>query len=200
MLKHISFALAIALLLSSCSSRVSLMKRRYTKGYYLSSGRNPQLKHLPTANKHLPNQTQNESVPTIFVHANESLTLPNTKENAAYVNTGYPPQKTEIATVTFAPEHNQSQKNLEAERKFETHIKVNPAPDADPDVKLVLLFVLALLIPPLAIYLKNNAVNQWFWITLVLCLLSLLVFFFRLGGLLWLVSIILAILYIFGAI
>jgi uncharacterized membrane protein YqaE (UPF0057 family) len=70
-------------------------------------------------------------------------------------------------------------------------------PSTDPDVMLVILVVLAIFIPPLAIYLKDNATNKWFWITLILCIFGGGFIFGGIGygfGLLWFTAIVIAIL------
>lgn len=45
------------------------------------------------------------------------------------------------------------------------------------DTELILLVILAIIIPPLGVYLKDGSVSTMFWITLILCLLG--------GGWLW---------------
>lgn len=71
-------------------------------------------------------------------------------------------------------------------------------PSSDPDVMLILLIILAIFIPPLAVYLKNNEANKWFWITLVLWLLGGGIAFGGVGygGLLWAAAVIIAVLYV----
>ena len=71
---------------------------------------------------------------------------------------------------------------------------------SESDIKLVVLVVLSILIPPLAIYLKTEQTNSWFWISLGLCLASLFVFFFSLAGLIWLTAIAIALLVVFDQI
>ena len=46
----------------------------------------------------------------------------------------------------------------------------------DEDAELILLVILALLLPPLAVYLKEGETNVKFWISLALCLLVFLGF------------------------
>lgn len=70
---------------------------------------------------------------------------------------------------------------------------------ADDDVEFVLLFVLAILLPPLAVYLVEELSSR-FWITLILCLLGGGGIFspYAYVGLLWLIAIVIAILTIMG--
>jgi uncharacterized membrane protein YqaE (UPF0057 family) len=93
----------------------------------------------------------------------------------------------------------QSQQTTEAsisvdqpEVKTTQQTKKTAAPDAD--VMFVLQIIFAFLLPPLAVYLKEQITGR-FWLTLILCLLSLFIFFgpFYFGGL-WLVAIVIALL------
>ncbi|HET7818823.1 MAG TPA: YqaE/Pmp3 family membrane protein, partial [Bacteroidia bacterium] len=72
------------------------------------------------------------------------------------------------------------------------------------DGMLILLIILAIILPPLGVYMKNNnAVNKWFWVTLVLCLLGAFGWGFLiigLGGVLWFAAAIIALLFVFDAI
>lgn len=68
-------------------------------------------------------------------------------------------------------------------------------------VNQVVIIILAILIPPLGVYLYENRANTPFWITLILCLASLFVYFlFNLSWLLWLVAIIYAVLVVTGTV
>lgn len=62
---------------------------------------------------------------------------------------------------------------------------------ADSDVELILLVILAILLPPLAVLLKEGELNVKFWISLIL---SLLVFFL---WPLWLIAVAYALLVVF---
>jgi uncharacterized membrane protein YqaE (UPF0057 family) len=62
---------------------------------------------------------------------------------------------------------------------------------SDDDAKLILLAILAILLPPLAVYLKEEAFDVKFWISLVLMLLVFFTF------VLWLVPAIYALLVVF---
>lgn len=67
----------------------------------------------------------------------------------------------------------------------------------DSDVDTLLLVLLAILIPPLAVYLHQGETNQKFWITTLLFVLGILGAFF-LSGLLLLAAIIYALIVILG--
>ncbi len=70
--------------------------------------------------------------------------------------------------------------------------------DTTDDDRMILLVILAILLPPLAVYLAQG-VGTWFWVTLLLCLFGggFLWVGAYFGGL-WLVAIILALLVVFG--
>ena len=69
----------------------------------------------------------------------------------------------------------------------------------DPDVMFVILIILSFFIPPLAIYLHENGTNKWFWITLILCILSggFLGWGFTPGAGLWFIAALIALLVVF---
>ena len=64
----------------------------------------------------------------------------------------------------------------------------------DGDVELLLLVILAILLPPLAVWLKEGEINVKFWISLVLSLLVFLLWP------LWLIAVAYALLVVFGVV
>jgi uncharacterized membrane protein YqaE (UPF0057 family) len=89
------------------------------------------------------------------------------------------------ATVSTTTTENEktvaSTKNNKEVKKFGSK-KTNPV---DEDVMLIILVILAILIPPLAVFIYEGATNR-FWIDLVLAILGFGVGFWLLGGLGWL--------------
>lgn len=69
------------------------------------------------------------------------------------------------------------------------------------DGMLILMILAAIFIPPLGVYLKENSTTQWFWITLAICLVSIIAGY-SIPGLfgLWFVAAIIALLVVFDAI
>lgn len=69
------------------------------------------------------------------------------------------------------------------------------ADGAESTGKLILLIILSVIIPPLAVYLKNNRADKWFWVTLILWGIAFLAFggFGYLGGL-WFIAFVIALL------
>jgi len=56
-------------------------------------------------------------------------------------------------------------------KKTVKEFKANKAKGAEPSTNTLLLVILAILLPPLAVYLHQGAINDKFWISLILTLL-----------------------------
>jgi uncharacterized membrane protein YqaE (UPF0057 family) len=67
----------------------------------------------------------------------------------------------------------------------------------DPDVDTLLLVILAILLPPLAVYLHQGETNQKFWITTLLFVLGI-IGVFLISWLLWLAAVVYALIVILG--
>jgi uncharacterized membrane protein YqaE (UPF0057 family) len=66
--------------------------------------------------------------------------------------------------------------------------------EGDPDASKILLVILAILLPPLAVYLHQGEINVKFWIALILSLLAIITFF------LWIIPVVYALLVVLDAI
>jgi uncharacterized membrane protein YqaE (UPF0057 family) len=78
------------------------------------------------------------------------------------------------------------------------------SPASNGDAMLIIELLLAIILPPLAVFIHKGRIDKWFWITLLLCLFG--------GGLiwgpayvgggafLWIVAAVIAICYVFGII
>ncbi|HRE73749.1 MAG TPA: YqaE/Pmp3 family membrane protein [Flavobacteriales bacterium] len=128
-----------------------------------------------------------ENVELIPAAQTEKSVVPATKKgnnNENYVDAPAAITETTTETVATEAEKAEAEKNNDA---------TNGA-----DTNTILLVILALFIPPLAVFLKDGSVSTMFWITLILCIIG--------GGFLWgwggyfglgyLIAIILAILYV----
>lgn len=98
------------------------------------------------------------------------------------------------ATVTTAVEefkslsrHERKTRVKEA-KKLMKEYKADKKAGREADTNLVLLAILAILLPPLAVYLKEGEINSRFWISLILTLLF------------WVPGVIFALLVVFDAI
>jgi uncharacterized membrane protein YqaE (UPF0057 family) len=81
----------------------------------------------------------------------------------------------------------------EAKKAFKEY-RANKKMRDDGDVELLLLVILAILLPPLAVWLKEGEINVKFWISLVLSLLVFLLWP------LWLIAVAYALLVVFGVV
>ncbi len=64
----------------------------------------------------------------------------------------------------------------------------------EPGTNTILLAILAILLPPLAVYLHQGAFNTKFWISVLLCLLAIVTFF------LWIIPVVFALLVVLNLI
>jgi uncharacterized membrane protein YqaE (UPF0057 family) len=78
----------------------------------------------------------------------------------------------------------------EAKKAFKEY-RANKKMRDDGDVELLLLVILAILLPPLAVFLKEGEINVKFWISLILSLLVFLLWP------LWLIAVAYALLVVF---
>jgi uncharacterized membrane protein YqaE (UPF0057 family) len=205
-MKNLFLLIAGVMLISSCSSKFTIMKRRYNHGLFVSvSG---QSKH----NDHKPQQSERrvaakpavkadqQDIPRTVAQkpaaepATEQVMIPAVKVAKATATAKKPQTSNDgviasASPVTAAPlEIRTLDDNTVAPKgKAKGHAK------GDSDVNLILLIILAIFIPPLAVFLKNG-VDKWFWITLILFLLAFSFLFFKLGGLAGLAAVIIALL------
>lgn len=192
----------IVALLSSCAGKFSVIKRRYNKGFYVAAANG----HNKNKHQAQPEQTRykaqqetnedkivtqvvSESRATVFTRTDEPAQKPEKKLTATTARKLLHTAK----TVEFKP----LQENLKSIQQEREHSRAG----ADADTNTILLIILAIFIPPLAVYLKDKAVSKWFWIVLILSIIGgILWFAFPFAGLAWLLAVIFAILYILGQI
>jgi uncharacterized membrane protein YqaE (UPF0057 family) len=87
--------------------------------------------------------------------------------------------------------HKERKSRIKDAKKLFKEYRATKKSRSDDDAKLILLAILAILLPPLAVYLKEEAFDVKFWISLVLMLLVFFTF------VLWLVPAIYALLVVF---
>lgn len=206
-----------SIVLSSCSNKFSISKRRYNKGFYIASSKSSN----PASAKRSNNKTESEilSVPPV-IHS-EIIKV----ENEQMVNSVSPEIQTGIARSTsiqtkktINTPHFNSQltaNNLTNPDKYNPNHtfnyvfkpidkKINNISDSrksggNSDVKLILCVILAIIIPPLGMYLWKQEADIWFIVDLILFVFSLSYFFLGPIGLLGLTAIIIALLRVFDA-
>jgi uncharacterized membrane protein YqaE (UPF0057 family) len=201
--------LAVTFCLSACSDRLSLLKRRYNKGYYVSVKRDAKpvakvaKERSESARTPVATRTPETNIARATEIKREAQLLSPAQTIKALPSPVTPVIKQKVPVVTT---HNDagSRALTFRENLYIKALKSLPAAKAEPDsdVMLVLLVILAIFIPPLAVYLKDKAISKWFWLTLILCLLSLFAgwWFFPGLGLLWLAAVVIALLYVFDVI
>jgi len=204
MIQRFILSVTAVFLLASCANKFSLVKRKYNKGYHFSVAKNHSVKKQQTKGDELtvgtldPKQISLQAEP----EADLKSSPVNTPEQIASAPKHAPSVKKQKTTETPASSEKDSEEEVHVKnfasvlQKQDFDSDSGLSKGADGDVKLILLIILAIFIPPLAVYLKNESIDKWFWITLILCLLSLSVFFFAFGGLGWFVAMVIAILYV----
>lgn len=193
------------LLLSSCSSKFGIAKRKYTKGYYFSVAKNnPGDKK--DANKAALANKNNKAVEAIHtVQVAPALVL-NTSTEIAIAKHSTPIQNLSKSSSALNPESqtvnamkltaSASESKINAKssikpllldlKKIKNQMKSEKS--AASDDRTILLVILSILLPPLAVYLHQDAINTKFWISVILTLLF------------WFPGVIYALLVVLGAI
>jgi uncharacterized membrane protein YqaE (UPF0057 family) len=131
------------------------------------------------------------------------LTATNFDSTAAYiipVKSSTPSGEPDPATLRSAFKEFSSLSKKEKKSRFKEVKKEIKAFKAakkrgeDPGTNTILLAILAILLPPLAVYLHQGEFNAKFWISLLLCFLAFVTFF------LWIVPVVFALLVVLNLI
>jgi uncharacterized membrane protein YqaE (UPF0057 family) len=188
-------------LLSSCAGKFGVMKRRYNKGFYVSvSGERKNSQVVEEHKKALRPARADMVQPEKKVENSFQATALKAENHApaeerraeARSNSG--PVASAGAPLKAAPSVVRS---LAAIKEIQKAGSETSSESGDGDTDLILLVILAIFIPPLAVYLKDKAVSKWFWIVLILSLLGLVGWWvFPFAALAWLLAVIFAILYV----
>jgi uncharacterized membrane protein YqaE (UPF0057 family) len=123
------------------------------------------------------------------VHPSSSPTLPGDKPDAAAI-------KAAVMSFRALPKKEKKTRIKQAKQAIKD-FKREKKKGNDPEVETLLLVIIALLIPPLAVYLHQGETNQKFWITTLLFVIGILGAFLF-SWLLILASIIYALIVILG--
>lgn len=201
--------LVFALVLSSCSTfkKVDIVKRHYNNGYHIAI-RDQKTKTEPVA------VVKDKQNPDAVATATPANTVTATPEQPAVqpttVHENAPVVAAQKAETTTRPEKQRtssspaiaSVKKEPAKAKHNLRMPEYKAKtwsasrsNSGGDVNLIILVILAIILPPLAVYLAEGITGK-FWLTLILCLLGGGLALGVLGyiGLLWLIAIIIALL------
>ena len=134
------------------------------------------------------------SVPSSTQPATEPSTQPAAEPAAAVSSTKSEPSSEEVKSALDEFKnlsHKEKKSRMKEAKKLFKEYRAAKKARSDDDAKLILLAILAILLPPLAVYLKEEAFDVKFWISLVLMLLVFFTF------VLWLVPAIYALLVVF---
>jgi uncharacterized membrane protein YqaE (UPF0057 family) len=172
---YVSF-IALTLILSSCGGPLSITKRHYNSGFYVerSGGaghtspaesdtktENVATKKLASRSVSIAAVSKTEEVET---PANFVVTASAEKRHAACRPKHIASGQTQLLnppTSVAAPDKEKSVSNI-----FVHSNKSSRSDDRD-----LLLIILCILLPPVAVYLKENAIGLNFWIDLILTLI-----------------------------
>lgn len=215
----LSLSLIVTLILGSCASSnevtggTFLQKRKYTKGVYFknngnlngasANNENEELDIFKT--EELKSKTHITSATAVSENTNETQEMFGEEikgstmelENSSVSDAISIDESTgTISNTTIDEEKTAEVRIVEKQLSTKNSTKQQPSNAPAGDVGLILLVILALLIPPLAVFLFEGS-TQRFWIDLILALVGYGVGFWLLGGLGWicaLVSVIYALL------
>ncbi len=178
--------------MASCQS-VDIVKRKYTGGYYVNLRNNQQ---------HSDNNSKVELVTnTAMTGIAHQQIQPSHLAPVALATTSVTTinQQSESARTTKTIVADKENPTTTANNIADKHVVLAPKPtppaDGGTDINQVVMIILALLIPPLAIWLKEG-ITQRFWIDLICYLLGFGFFFspFAYGGALALFAVVFAVL------
>lgn len=204
---------ATALLLQACSTGKSFSKKRYGNLKWIDHntevevpGKDPKAAGLadkttsyektdmviPVTEKKQENFTHQEPVVSKTQPAAQPVTqsLPSSKPFEKAEKQVNEESVSETKNVAEVSESIVGQKQGQ-------HTLGSPKPMMDDDAKLIICVILAILIPPLAMYVWDQNTDTWFVVDLIL-FLCLFLFFFGPFGLFGLLAIVIALLRIFG--
>ncbi len=197
MKKYYLFVFLAALIgLSSCNT-LRIEKRHYNKGFYVDFGNDK-------SDRATAGHSEQEAAVAVEVapqpeQENSDRAIPAT------IITGTSVEHTAGVTsasdeVINEPTQTESTRT-EVDQQMDATRVESDAPvssSGDSDVALILLVILAIILPPLAVFLVEGT-SKWFWVTLILCIFGGGFFFTPYLGGLWLIAAIIALLVVLGA-
>lgn len=184
--KHLLIVSAVLILLSSCGS-LSITQKRYSRGLNIDwfsakddkkpaskSTRKPSRTEVATQpeNNNLP--TENQATISVPELANEPVHI--AVQESAIPSLESP--KITKAKIARSTKKHQSEIVNEKAPKISalSHVKqmLKTAKKADSDVGTLILVILALFVPPLAVFLYYMELNGQFWLNILLVVLAAL--------------------------
>jgi len=196
---YLFIPLALLLLFSSCSS-LRIEKRHYNKGFYVDFGNDKKTSIDNQGNSQDEVAVVEKEPQPVQENADRAIT-----DIAAAGSTVQNPALASVATdnVVNEPTQTESTSTKTDQQDDATQARNNTPENAaapEGDVGLVLLVILAIILPPLAVYLVEGTTTV-FWIDLICWLIGGVFFFGRFGygyiGGLGLLAVVLALLVVF---
>lgn len=189
--------LAFVIFLTSCNN-LHIEKRHYRNGFYVNLGSDDRKDRSATVD----NQQESSEISPASVEKAVTEITPQ-QEVPGADNSQQAPVVKEVVPVTTVQDNPVALKQEESPRaeikQGDSRSKqTNSSPSAS-DAMLIIEVLLAIFIPPLAVFL-HEGITTWFWLTLILCILGGGFFFYPVIGGLWLVAVIIALLVVFDAI
>lgn len=204
--------LIIAVIASSCQGKFTIAKRKYNKGFYVSTGKAPKRTNEKTANTN-NHSKQSPAIDEEIVNAEPliSKSLITESKNTVVAAESYVHEKQSSKRETNKPSHaltaSKDRIYSYAQKQFKP-FEINPknntsAPkgkSSNSDAKLILCVIIALFIPPLGMFLWKQEADIWFILDLVFFLFYFTWFYWGRIGLIGLAAIIIALFRIFDLI
>lgn len=191
------FVLATIVLLASCNN-FHIEKRHYRNGFYVDLGHNRDDHGSVTSNK----QESAEVAFTTHVEEPAPDVVPQEVVPAIDHALLVSEADDEAPAATSNDDKNvrtQDEMPRTVIKQGDEQSRDSNTPQAPSDTMLIIEVILAIIIPPLAVFL-HEGITARFWITLILCLLGGGFIFYPVIGGLWFIAAIIALLVVLDAI
>lgn len=201
-LKVFSILTIAAIALASCGSG-RFTSARYGNRDYVKVEPNEVVKNEDAKGEKEKTVKQNNKVESIAkqetaaVSPVSALATVQQESNPSTTSASAQTSNTEVSDQVNVEESVPAASEVVESQKMSAPLQDNDATTGG-DTELILLVILAIILPPLAVYLYDGSASTMFWITLILCILSG-GFIFGFGGYLfglWGLAVLLAILHI----
>ena len=196
-----SIFVLLAILVSSCGSTLNITKKRHSNGYYVNIGndshdgtnKSDQKKNKKSDLADLINEKSSNDDMASNVEGSDEADGENSKSD------NETNAKSLSAEQLAAAEEFSKMSTLKKIKALKNAKKAGKLDD-NTDFYFVLLVLLALILSPIAVFMHGDGISTHFWINLVMWLLGVGYVISPLLGILLLVAVVHALLYIFGVI
>lgn len=199
--------------MTSCSGGLTVQKRKYSKGFFITSTKKIKKSHIKHEDEDIVVATNTVVEPTTYskdLTATEIITVKEAPVSINEVNEEIMTEEVNTTSATKRKNNNSisfpttsinetKSKQSNIPSKLKKLVKKPTAPMGDTE-ETILLVLLSLFIPPLAVFLYEEASGR-FWIDLIAFLLAAAgLWVIRLAGILWFFAVIYALLIVLGVI